>query len=175
MLSLSQTAGYAILALSCLDGERWVLAQELAERTAVPKPYLSKILHSLARAQVILAKRGYRGGFRLGRPADQISLLDIVEAVDGTAWIGRCLLGLDRCSDERACPTHEFWKHERARIHDLLQKISLHHVAEFERERGTRLRPATSSGSARDADPRAWSSEHDRRDRGADGGDDSAP
>lgn len=138
MLSLSQTAGYSILALSCLDEEHWLLAQDIAERTGAPKPYLSKILHALAKADVIRAKRGYRGGFRLARPAEQISLIDIVEAVEGTAWRARCLLGLETCTDERACPTHEFWKQERARIYECLARISLKDVAEFEKARVAR-------------------------------------
>lgn len=142
MLSLSLTAGYGILALSCLDGERWMLARELAVRTGVPKPYLSKILHALARAQLIRAKRGYLGGFMLARRAEEIMLLDIVDAVDGTAWAGRCLLGLAACSDERACPMHEFWKSERASIRGLLARTSLQDVAQFEdrRRRGAERR-----------------------------------
>lgn len=142
MLSLSHTAGYGILALSSLDSGRWVLAQELADRTGAPKPYLSKILHALVGAGLILAKRGYRGGFRLARPSAEISLLHIVEAVDGSAWIGRCLLGLETCSDERACPVHEFWKAERARIRSQLEQITLHDVAVFESRRaGAGWRP----------------------------------
>lgn len=135
MLALSQTAGYSILGLSCLDEHEWVLAQVIAERTGVPKAYLSKILHALARAQLIQAKRGYRGGFKLARPAHEISLLDVVEAVDGVAWGGRCLLGLEVCSDERACPTHEFWKRARAQIRERLEQVSLRDVAAFEQLR----------------------------------------
>ena len=84
MLCLSQTAGYAILAMSCLDpsGKRRVLAREIAARSGVPSPYLSKLLHALGRAKLIQAKRGYRGGFLFARPPDRIRLLDVVEAVE---------------------------------------------------------------------------------------------
>ena len=140
MLSLSQTSGYAILALSCLEetGESWTLAKDITQRVDVPGPYLSKILHALAKANLIHAKRGYRGGFRLARNAEAITLLDIVEAVDGTAWASRCMLGLETCSDERACPTHAFWKAERARIQAGLRSLSLKHVADFENRRRAR-------------------------------------
>ena len=116
MLALSQTTGYAVLALSCLDGcgDRWVLAKNISECTGISLPYLSKMLHALTGSGVIVAKRGYRGGFQLAQPADQITLLEVVEAVEGQAWMPRCLLGLDECSDQRACPTHEFWKKQRA-------------------------------------------------------------
>lgn len=135
MLALSQTAGYAVLALSSMDGPggEWRLARHIAEEVGVPAPYLSKILHALARAEIILAKRGYRGGFTLARKAGDISILEIVEAVEDQRWMGRCLLGLSRCTDERACPAHEFWKTTRQRIQDQLQRLTLVEVAKFEK------------------------------------------
>lgn len=141
MLCLSQTTGYAILALSCLEGcgERWVLAKDMAHCTGVPLPYLSKTLHALGGSGLIEAKRGYRGGFRLARPADQISLLDIAEAVEGESWSPQCLLGLEGCSDERACPTHTFWAKQREKIEAELQRRTLCDVATFERNRRSRL------------------------------------
>jgi Rrf2 family protein len=135
MLALSHTSGYAVLALSCLDdpGQRWVLAKDIVKCTGAPAPYLSQILHALSRAGLIETKRGYQGGYRLCRPARAISVLEVVEAVDGPECLGGCLLGLERCSDERACPTHEFWKAEKARIRAKLAGLSLSEVADYER------------------------------------------
>jgi Rrf2 family protein len=135
MLALSHTSGYAVLALSCLDdpGQRWVLAKDIVKCTGVPGPYLSQILHALSRAGLIETKRGYQGGYRLCRPASAISVLEVVEAVDGSECFGGCLLGLEECSDERACPTHEFWKAEKARIRAHLANLSLSEVADYER------------------------------------------
>jgi len=135
MLALSHTSGYAVLALSCLDdpGQRWVLAKDIVKCTSVPGPYLSQILHALSRAGLIETKRGYHGGYRLCRPASAISVLEVVEAVDGSECFGGCLLGLEECSDQRACPTHEFWKAEKARIRAHLANLSLSGVADYER------------------------------------------
>lgn len=143
MFSLSQTSGYAILALSCLDGteRRWVLARDIAARTGVPRPYLSKILHALTGAKLIRAKRGYQGGFMLVRSARAVSVLDVVRAVDGDEWLDSCMLGLDVCSDARACPTHEFWKAERRKIRACLEQLSLKDVADFENRHGTQTPP----------------------------------
>lgn len=142
MLALSQTTGYAILALSCLDGrqEQWVLAKSIAQCTGIPLPYLSKLMHALAKSQLVRAKRGYRGGFQLARPADQISLLEVANAVEGPAWLTKCLLGLEECSDQRACPMHAFWIAQRAKIEHELTKKTLHDVAQFEARRGVRLK-----------------------------------
>ncbi len=131
---LTVRSGYAILALACLHGnaDRWVLAQEIAARTNIPKPYLHKILHALGKAGVIQTKRGYRGGISLSKPADEFTILDLVNVVEGTNWTKRCLLGLSECSDARACPTHEFWKCTRVTIEDKLNSITLADVADFE-------------------------------------------
>lgn len=126
MLALYQTAAYAILALSCLEGgqDRWVLAKSISKCTGIPRPYLSKLLHALTRSNLVRAKRGYRGGFQLARPAERIALMQVVDAVDGHGWLPQCLLGLEECSDHRACPTHDFWHKQRARIEKELKPIS---------------------------------------------------
>ena len=141
MLALSQTTGYAILALSCLDGrqDQWVLARSIAQCSGIPLPYLSKVMHALARAQLVRAKRGYRGGFQLVRPADQITLLEVANAVEGPAWLTRCLLGLDECSDELACPMPPCWVAQRAEIEQELARRTLRDVAQFESRFGGRL------------------------------------
>ena len=143
MLALSQTTGYAILALSCLEGrmDGWVLAKDIAACTGIPLPYLSKILHDLGETNLIEAKRGYRGGFRLKRSARTITLMEVAEAVEGKEWMPRCLLGLHACSDERACPSHSFWCEQRKRIESHLRETTLRDVAVFERQRGQRLNP----------------------------------
>jgi Rrf2 family protein len=138
MLSLSQTTGYAILALSCLveDEDRWVLAKDIAAMTDIPAPYLSRVLHALGRSGLIRTKRGYRGGFALARPASRISLLDVAEAVEGRDWKSPCLLGLTSCAQIRACPTHTFWMRELARIERELRKTTLAQVGGFARPSG---------------------------------------
>jgi len=136
---LTVRTGYAILALACLRGSenRWVLAQEIADRTNVPKPYLHKILHALGKSGVIQTKRGYRGGMALSRPAEEISVFEVVQSVEGLKWQNRCLLGLAECTDERGCTMHEFWTEEKEKIEQKLRDLSLAQVADFEgREQG---------------------------------------
>jgi Rrf2 family protein len=127
-----------------------VRAQEIAERTGVPRPYLSKILHALGQHGLILTKRGYQGGFALSAPATKISLLDVAEAVEGSEWAPKCVLGLAKCSDARACPMHEYWKREQQRIADKLSKVTLREMAHFEQRAGS-VRPARASDIARRA------------------------
>lgn len=137
MLPLSQSAGYAVLALSCLDdpGGQPVLVQDVAAWTHAPGPYLAKIFSALAKAGMVIGKRGNQGGVILARPAKQIFLSELAEVLDSAGWRSSCLLGLVECSDERACPVHAFWKNERERIHGELTEVTLADVARFERER----------------------------------------
>lgn len=134
MLTLSRTSGYAISALARLAGPGgvWTLAKDIASAAEIPKAYLSTILNALARNGLVKAKRGYRGGFALAKPAEKISVLGVVEAVEGHAWREGCLLGLNSCSDERACPSHVFWKAQRKQIEGFLRSLTLAQVAEFE-------------------------------------------
>ncbi len=135
MFGLSNTAGYAIQALGCLgeQQESWVLTKTIAARTGIPGTYLSKILNSLSKSGLILAKRGYQGGFKLVRPAAEINLLMVVEAMDGKIFGHSCLLGLPQCTDKNRCPAHDFWNPMKKNIKTQLEQLTLDKVAEYEK------------------------------------------
>ncbi len=134
MFCLSQTTGYAILALACLDGPggQPALVRDIAEYTGISKPYLSKIMHALAAKGLVETRRGYKGGVQLARDPATISLQEVAEAVEGGQWSERCVLGLAECSDARACPLHAFWRPIADAIRERLNTVTLQQVAEFE-------------------------------------------
>jgi len=68
----------------------------------------------------------------LARPPETITLLQISEAVEARQWLGRCLLGLAACTDERACPAHTFWKDARQQIQSVLETTTLSDVIAHE-------------------------------------------
>lgn len=138
MLTLSHTIGYAILALSCLEGPggRMMLAKQIAERTGIPAAYLAKILHSLGQSGLILSKRGYRGGVTLTRSPDSISLREVADAFKGKDWRDHCLLGVDPCSGGLDCPILSFWEEQRRQIEAGLGRVTLAEMAAY-RERAT--------------------------------------
>ncbi len=84
MTNLSLTTGYAIEALACLARSNGssMRVGEIADLTEMPSPYLSKIFQRLGDAGIVESKRGYRGGVRLSRPPEEISLLEIDSAVE---------------------------------------------------------------------------------------------
>lgn len=151
MLSLSQTTGYAIQALGCLNESSCACHQTaaIARCAKVPKPYLFKIIQALARKGIVNAKRGVGGGIALARRPEQISLLEVVEAIEGEHWLGECLLSLNDCSSEHACPTHAFWQRIRQEITAELGKTTLDSVIAFRvTGRGSRARAAKPSARA---------------------------
>ncbi len=103
----SQTAEYALRAMVCLaqNPEKSLTSQDLAQVTQVPAGYLSKVLHALVRGQLILSRRGVGGGFVLARPADTITILDVLNVVDPMQRITTCPLGL-KSHGKHLCPLH---------------------------------------------------------------------
>ncbi len=92
---ISQTAEYALRAVVALGSRRGaqMTTQQIASRTQVPAGYLSKVLQSLGRAGLVEGQRGLRGGFSLARPLQDITVLDVINAVDPVQRIERCPLG----------------------------------------------------------------------------------
>ncbi|MDD5459117.1 MAG: Rrf2 family transcriptional regulator [Phycisphaerae bacterium] len=85
-MKISRSTGYALLATCYIaknQSDGIVLSQVIAKAHSIPLEYLLKILQQLVRANVLRSKRGPRGGFLLAKPAKKISMLDIIEAVDG--------------------------------------------------------------------------------------------
>ncbi len=105
---ISQTAEYALRAMAHLASKPTEpqTAQQIAAVTLVPLHYLSKVLQALARAGLIHSQRGLHGGFTLITPPEELSVYDIVQAVDPIQRIKRCPLGL-AAHGENLCPLHK--------------------------------------------------------------------
>jgi len=127
VLCLSQTTGYAIRALGCLHQQSSPaqLIRDIAKCAGIPKPYLARIINRLAHRGLVKAKRGYTGGIALARPSEQISLLQIVEAVEGPNWISPCLLHMEGCGHPQACPTRKVWQQVSQQLRAALNKATL--------------------------------------------------
>ncbi len=125
MLSLSQTTGYAVLALGCIGSRKgsWVLSQHIQKCTGISMPYLRKVLHALGKSGLIKAKRGYQGGYVLARPASQITLLDIVKIVESDKPGSGCALRLPGCSDATPCPLRGFWQKELTITEEVVSEL----------------------------------------------------
>ncbi len=125
---LSKSAKYALRATLCLaecEGERPMTVDEIAERLDVPRNYLSKILHVLARTEILDSTRGPGGGFRLAAAAEEVRLVDIVGQFDDIPDETTCLLGRGRCSNVDPCRVHGHWAKVRETLIEFLDHTRL--------------------------------------------------
>ena len=124
----SATTEYALRALAHLatlePGER-VLARDLAEETAIPRQFLGKILHRLARMGVLASAKGRGGGFRFERDPEEVTVSELVLVFDGSDLTKQCVLGLDECNDRQPCAMHDEWVKFRARLIDRVHTLTI--------------------------------------------------
>jgi Rrf2 family iron-sulfur cluster assembly transcriptional regulator len=138
---LPPAALYALRTTVCLvalPSEQWLSADTLAERAEMPVAYLRKVLHKLVEGGILDARKGHHGGFRLARPADQISLGDVLRAAGVDLMPRACLFGWSLCSDQRPCPLHEVSVHMRHSCGEWMAKRTL---AELDRRNLPELAP----------------------------------
>lgn len=133
MKLLSQGAQYAISAVIALSKQQegvTVSASELAKPLNCPAAYLSQILSKLKPAGIIKSQRGMKGGVYLARLPHEISLMEVIEAIDGSDFFTKCFLGIEGCGNIEPCPFHEFWSAERTKIQQWLRDTSFAEVEE---------------------------------------------
>ena len=130
---LSQTAEYALRAVLYLaerPRRRPVRVADMANALHIPRNYLSKILHQLARNGVLVSLRGKAGGFQLGVRPDQLTLSAVVTPFDRIEERRRCLMGRPQCSDRTACAAHERWKHVGDTVTEFFHHTTVADVAD---------------------------------------------
>ncbi|MGM0505723.1 MAG: RrF2 family transcriptional regulator, partial [Bacteroidota bacterium] len=103
---------------------------EIAVNQEIPKHFLSKILQLLVKQKLLLSMRGPNGGFRLCREPKEISLVEIVEAIDGLDIFKQCGIGIRECDDQDPCQIHDEYKASRERMFCLFQNKTLEALTE---------------------------------------------
>ncbi len=107
------------------NGSRRVSVTEIAEAMHIPKSFLAKLLQRLVRNHVLQSSRGVNGGFELARKASAISLLDIMEVMQGPAAINVCAIDSGRCRMSSTCTVHPVWVGIRREVEKKLAKTTI--------------------------------------------------
>ena len=111
-MEITQQADYAVRAVLDLalqtEAER-VPSEAIARHQAIPSAFLTKILARLAAEGIVLTQRGVNGGIRLARPTEDITLLQVVEAIDGPITLNRCNRNPSECPRDCVCAFHPIW------------------------------------------------------------------
>jgi Rrf2 family protein len=119
----------AVLYLALKDEDERTSIKELTNNIQIPSPFLAKILQDLTHTGLLISCKGPRGGFALAKPAKEITMFQVVEAMDGTAFTNGCVLGFTECSTTSPCAMHDEWSGIRDKITSALKKKSLAEMA----------------------------------------------
>lgn len=128
MVRLSNLADYAVVVMCqmAVSDEARPSAANIAAATTIPLPTVAKLMGTLSRAGLLLSYRGISGGFCLARPAESISVGEIVEAVDGPIALTHCTdPAPGQCVRESICSIKPHWQIINRTIRDALSTVSL--------------------------------------------------
>lgn len=132
-MELNTKGRYAVMAMADIakfGGEGSVPLSAVADRQNISLAYLEQIFLRLRRSGLVVSERGRSGGYRLGRPADEIKVAEIMKAVEERTRMTRCMDDGIGCLGEERCLTHKLWAALGAQIATFLGDVSLRDVIE---------------------------------------------
>ncbi len=134
-MQITRQADYALRAMLFLarrDSNQRAATSQIAEDQEIPPSFLAKIISQLSIAGLIHTSRGARGGVSLARKPEEISLLDVVEAIDGPINLNECTKDPSVCSFGESCPIHEVWCETQAELVNKLRETTFDKLLERE-------------------------------------------
>jgi Rrf2 family protein len=131
-MQLTLTGEYAIRAMIYLVEIRDESVSKISVISAennIPEKFLRKIIAQLSIAGLVISQRGIGGGIRLGKPAASITLLEIIEAVEGELALNKCLIDKEFCTNQRWCAVHSLWCETQLKLKEILASKSIEQLA----------------------------------------------
>jgi Rrf2 family protein len=138
-LSLTSAGDYAMRAMihiACLPEGSVVLRSQISEAEAIPSSFTAKILRRLVQARLLDSSRGVHGGFFLARPAGEITMLDVVEAIEGPLELSLCSTDPECCGRSHDCPASLVWPAVQEGLRSALARVTLEALASAPRRNG---------------------------------------
>jgi Rrf2 family protein len=137
MAVLSNTCQYAVRAsiyLALNGGEEEKIGiKKISEELDIPSPFLSKILQNLVKYKILSSTKGPHGGFGLEKKADDITMLEIIEIIDGNGLFEDCLIGLRSCKEKGhdvvPCPMHKKYRPISNQLYKLFKNTTIGELA----------------------------------------------
>lgn len=127
MLRVSRLTDYATVVMTCIAAHPAdvLSTAQIADETRLELPTVSKLLKALGHAELVESFRGVNGGYRLARPATEISLAEIVEALEGPIGMTECGIGEGQCEREAQCGVRGSWQRINSVLDQALRAVSL--------------------------------------------------
>jgi Rrf2 family iron-sulfur cluster assembly transcriptional regulator len=142
MLLISKTCNYGIRAslyVASRTDSQFVPIRQISEGLKISFHFLTKILQILTQKNIMTSYRGPNGGVSLARPASSITIMEIIEAIDGSNLFQGCILGLPECNNNNPCPLHEKWAVMREDLKLTFQQANLSELTQRIKEFGLRI------------------------------------
>jgi Rrf2 family transcriptional regulator, iron-sulfur cluster assembly transcription factor len=140
---LSKSAIYGLRAslyISSLKSGKYVTVRQISEELNISFHFLAKILQSLTQHGILRSFRGPNGGVTLAKPAGDIRLDELLNAIDGPTMFDECIMGLPGCGHEKPCPLHAQWALAQKQIKELFENTTLAEQADRIEELDLRLK-----------------------------------
>lgn len=126
-MQITRQADYALRAmlyLAQLDPTQRAATSQIAEEQHIPPSFLAKIISQLSIAGLIHTSRGARGGVSLARTPEEITILEVVEAIDGPISLNECTHSAGACAFGESCPLRPIWCETQSELVDRLRKTN---------------------------------------------------
>jgi FeS assembly SUF system regulator len=145
MLRIGKLTDYAIMVMVELSGCRGqvISAQALAEKCGLELPTVSKLLKLLTRAELVRSFRGANGGYRVDRAAAEISVAEVIAAIEGPIAMTECSIDTGLCQQEENCNLRSNWQRISVAVAEAMQRVTLAEMASPVPARANALRIAT--------------------------------
>lgn len=144
MFRVSRRVDYGLKLLIALAADETAGCQatsRLADRLDIPLAFLHQIGRSLIQAGILRSSPGPGGGLRLNQPADDVSLLQVLEVLDGPVRLSSCLDQPEACGHDDSCPSYQMWAGIQERLVDELNTVRLSQLANKARNQQTGFYP----------------------------------
>jgi len=131
MLRISKLTDYAIMVMVELSQSRGevISAQALAERCGLELPTVSKLLKLLTRSELVQSFRGVNGGYRVNRPSADISVAEVIAAIEGPIAMTECSIDTGLCQQEDNCNLRSNWQRISLAVAEAMQQVTLAEMA----------------------------------------------
>ncbi len=139
MLKLSKKADYGLIAvrhLSQYGGSQACSAAEISAACGISGALMAKVLQKLARAGLVVARHGSGGGYQLSRQAGEISVFEVIDAIDGPLRITSCVTRRGECEQAQTCTVKEPLRRVNDSILQILKRVSISQMSEGSAEAG---------------------------------------
>jgi Rrf2 family protein len=123
-----------VLYLAQQNNGKVSMLSAIAKEQDVPPRFLAKIFQALAKAGVVKSHRGAKGGFSLARPAAEITIKDVIEAIEGPIHLNVCLIAEGECDRDQFCSVHSVWNDAQTKMMDVLSRKNFAELAKDEQE-----------------------------------------